>query len=187
MAVTGILFGLTFLPDFLWMAAIGGAISIALGKALFGGLVQPFLTRRWWRAFLRRLSGSDDDLEQPLVPIASRGVSRPPGTAFSNAGCGCRPSATPLAMKFERQSTAPMTSPWIVGGSTEKRVLFSSCWGSVLAARNMLNWRIPASILLYRGRSAVSSTCCTRIPIRRRVHALLRRAFFGAMFMATTW
>ncbi|HLB29908.1 MAG TPA: RnfABCDGE type electron transport complex subunit D, partial [Gammaproteobacteria bacterium] len=38
-ALTGLLLALTLPPGFpLWMAAVGGIVSIALGKAVFGGI-----------------------------------------------------------------------------------------------------------------------------------------------------
>ncbi|HLF57075.1 MAG TPA: RnfABCDGE type electron transport complex subunit D, partial [Thermoanaerobaculia bacterium] len=54
-AITGLLFGLTLPPALpLWMAAVGGAVSILLGKTLFGGLgFNPFNPALVGRAFLQ--------------------------------------------------------------------------------------------------------------------------------------
>ena len=53
--ITGILLALTLPPGFpLWMAAVGGAVAIGLGKALFGGLgYNPFNPALVGRAFLQ--------------------------------------------------------------------------------------------------------------------------------------
>jgi Na+-translocating ferredoxin:NAD+ oxidoreductase RnfD subunit len=45
--VTGLLYGLTLPPGLpLWMVAVGGAISIWIGKSIFGGLGFNRSTRR---------------------------------------------------------------------------------------------------------------------------------------------
>jgi electron transport complex protein RnfD len=54
-AITGLLYGLVLPPGLpLWMVAVGGAISVGLGKALFGGLgFNPFNPALVGRAVLQ--------------------------------------------------------------------------------------------------------------------------------------
>jgi Na+-translocating ferredoxin:NAD+ oxidoreductase subunit D len=190
-AITGLLLGLTLpagLP--LWMAFLGGAFAIGVGKIMFGGLGQnifnpallgraflqaafpaalttfPAMGGPWWR-----LRG--DNFALPfLAPHAPDAVT----------------SATALGlMKFEQTGT-PFWE--LVVGSTpgslgETSGLLILLCGGYLAARNYLNWRIPAGIFL------------TVIVLATALHALDPRhpdALFmlfsgglmlGAMYMAT--
>ena len=153
-AITGLLLGLTLpagLP--LWMAFVGGAFGIAIGKLIFGGLGQNvFNPALLGRAFLQasfpvamttfpapasagdwwRLSG--DNFALPFqTPRALDAVT----------------SATPLGrMKFEQADTSVFdlilgTSSGSLGETSGLLILFC---GGYLALRNFLNWRIPASI-----------------------------------------
>jgi len=152
--ITGLLLGLTLPPIFpLWMAGVGGVIAIALGKFIFGGLgynvFNPALVGRaflqaafpaaittWYPSFLpdrfEHLAGSV--LTFPLLAPQVDGIS----------------GATPLAaFKFEQVTTA--TSDLFLGltsGSAgETCALLILLGGLYLAARNMLNWRIPLAVL----------------------------------------
>ena len=150
--ITGLLLGLTLpagLP--LWMAFIGGAFSIGIGKLIFGGLGQnvfnpallgraflqasfpvamttfPALATDWWT-----LRG--DNLALPFA--SARALDAITG-------------ATALGrMKFERQPTA--LADLVLGTTTgslgETSGLLILLCGGYLAVRNYLNWRIPASI-----------------------------------------
>ncbi len=153
-AITGLLLGLTLpagLP--LWMAFIGGAFGIGLGKVVFGGLGQNvFNPALLGRAFLQAAfpvamttwpirDGSwwalaGDNLAMPLMS---------PDVVDSMTG------ATPLGlMKFDQVATDAF--PLLMGstggslGETASIVILV-CAG-YLALRNYLDWRIPASIFL---------------------------------------
>ena len=151
-AITGILLGLTLPAGFpLWMAVLGGAISIGVGKLLFGGLgynlfnpalvgraflqaafpvaitTWPALTGSWWA-----LRG--DNFALPLM--------RPHVDAVT--------AATPLGLfKFEGQgSDVGSLFLGTVGGSLgETSALLILLCGGYLALRRFLDWRIPASVL----------------------------------------
>jgi Na+-translocating ferredoxin:NAD+ oxidoreductase subunit D len=151
-AITGILLGLTLpasLP--LWMAFLGGAVGIGLGKLIFGGLgsniFNPALVGRaflmaafpvpmtTWPARVEhgwQLAG--DNFALPLM--------RADPAAMVTA-------ATPLGLaKFEHVHTAAM--PLFVGSTTgslgeTSAVVILAC-GAYLAWRGFLNWRTPISI-----------------------------------------
>ena len=156
--ITGVLLGLTLPPGLpLWMAFVGGAFGIAFGKLVFGGLGQNvFNPALLGRAFLQaafpvamttfpvRSGGSwwslcGDNFALPLMsPVV------PDGTT----------GATPLGkMKFETTSTEVsdlflgMTS----GSVGETCTLLILLGGGYLAARNFLQWRIPAGVFLGAG------------------------------------
>ncbi len=151
-ALTGLLLGLTLPPGFpMWMAFLGGAFGIALGKRLFGGIgFNVFNPALLGRAFLQgafpvaittwpKLGGAWWNLrgDNLAFPFASPRVT----DAIT--------AATPLGlMKFEHTGTG-LWSLMIgnTGGSLGETcglLLIATCgW---LAWKNYLNWRIPVSI-----------------------------------------
>lgn len=153
--LTGLLLGLTLPPSLpLWMAFIGGAVSIGLGKLIWGGLGQNlFNPALVGRAFLLAtfpnamttwspVGGPGDffqvhasNLAMPFMHVEYDGVS----------------AATPLGlMKFEYQDTA--LSNLLIGnvagciGETSGLLLLLG--GVYMLWRRVIDWRIPASILL---------------------------------------
>ncbi len=152
--ITGLLLGMTLPPAFpLWMAFLGGVIAIGLGKYVFGGLgnnsFNPALVGRavlqaafpvaittWSAAFVsdRFFGVSSSLLAQPFMKPTYDAVS----------------GATPLsAFKFDGVLTGSYELAFgMVGGSTgETSAIVILAGGLYLASRNMLNWRIPVSIL----------------------------------------
>jgi len=151
--ITGVLLGLTLpagLP--LWMAFLGGAVAIGLGKLIFGGLGQNiFNPALVGRAFL-----------QAAFPVAVTTWPEAGGSWWALRGDNLAlpfmspdfahtvTAATPLGlMKFEGEGT-PVVNLLVgsTGGSLGETagVLILLC-GVYLAARNYLNWRIPVGIL----------------------------------------
>jgi H+/Na+-translocating ferredoxin:NAD+ oxidoreductase subunit D len=151
-AITGLLLGLTLpatLP--LWMAALGGAIAIGVGKLAFGGLGQnPFNPALIGRAFL-----------QAAFPIAITTWARPmQGWLTTYASNFAMPfmkantselvtAATPLGlMKFEHTSTSvlPLFLGNVGGSLGETSAALILLGGAYLAWQRYLNWRIPVAI-----------------------------------------
>ena len=153
-AITGILLGLTLpagLP--MWMAFIGGAIGIAFGKLLFGGLgYNIFNPALFGRAFL-----------QAAFPVAFTTWPATGGAVkwwslrgdnfalpFMSAHPDAITAATPLGlMKFEAKGTA-LVNLFLgnTGGSLgETSALLILLCGAYLAWQGFLNWRTPVSIL----------------------------------------
>jgi H+/Na+-translocating ferredoxin:NAD+ oxidoreductase subunit D len=152
--ITGLLLGLTLPPGFpLWMAFLGGVISIALGKFAFGGIgsnvFNPALVGRavlqaafpvamttWHPAFQpeRFVTFPTDTFTFPFMKPAADGFT----------------GATPLAaFKFEQNTTEiPDLALGLITGSTgETCAILIILGGIYLIVRNMMNWRIPVSIL----------------------------------------
>lgn len=151
--ITGILLGLTLPAGIpLWMAFVGGAVAIGLGKLVFGGLGQNvFNPALVGRAFL-----------QAAFPVAVTTWPEAGGPWWSLRGDNLAfpftspdaahtvTAATPLGlMKFEGEAT-PVANLLLgsTGGSLGETagVLILLC-GVYLAARSTLNWRIPVGIL----------------------------------------
>ncbi|MDJ0653716.1 MAG: RnfABCDGE type electron transport complex subunit D [Xanthomonadales bacterium] len=152
--ITGILYGLTLPPALpLWMVVIGGVFGVGIGKYLFGGLAynafNPALVGRaflqaafpqamthWSEAFS---PGRFTDLPSSTLTIP---MAEPVYDAVT--------SATPLAvMKFQNATTGvPELAFGLTSGSVgETCAALILAGGAYLALRNMLNWRIPVSIL----------------------------------------
>lgn len=169
--ITGLLLALTLPPGFpLWMGAVAGFVSIALGKALFGGIgFNPFNPALVGRAFVqaafplaiatytpsflpgRFSSFVPSSLAWPLMQPADTAAWVQQLRLDGISG------ATPLARwKFEGLMIDPLhllsslEGHMAVGPSP---VLILAC-GAYLAVRRYLDWRIPTAILGSAGVTA---------------------------------
>ena len=152
--ITGLLLALTLPPGFpLWMVFLGGFVAIGMGKAMWGGLGQNlFNPALLGRAFL-----------QAAFPTAITTWSAPGGKYLSLRGTNAAlplfqgenvdavTAATPLSkMKFENITTDTMDL--LIGNTSGS--LGETCAGLIILAmiyllyKKLINWRIPASILL---------------------------------------
>lgn len=163
--ITGMLLALTLPPGFpLWMGAVAGFVAIAMGKALFGGLgmnaLNPALVGRafvqaafpvaittWTPAFFegRFTSFVPTSLTPPFLqaPAISDWVASVKIDAFSGA--------TPLALqKFEgiQADTLDLLLGATAGSAGETSALLILLCGLYLAFRRMLDWRIPAMVMI---------------------------------------
>ncbi len=163
--ITGLLLGLTLPPGFpLWMAAVAGVVGVGLGKALFGGLGQnvmnpalvgrafvqaafPVAITSWTPAFVDGRFGAfiPSTLTAPFM--------QPPdiGAWLAEASADAFSGATPLALqKFEHVTTdvSQMFFGMTAGSTGETSALIILAGGLYLAARRMLDWRIPVAVLL---------------------------------------
>jgi electron transport complex protein RnfD len=175
--ITGLLLGLTLpagLP--MWMAFVGGAFGIGLGKVVFGGLGQNvFNPALLGRAFL-----------QAAFPVAMTTWPRPSTEWFALRGDNFAlplmspdavdvvTGATPLGlMKFEQTPSAAMDLfLGTTGGSLgETSAILILLGGVYLAARGHLNWRIPVSVFV------------TVAALAALVHAIDAETYGGPVFM----
>ncbi|MDH5751145.1 MAG: RnfABCDGE type electron transport complex subunit D [Deltaproteobacteria bacterium] len=152
--ITGLLLGMTLPPGFpLWMAAAGGAISIAMGKFMFGGLgFNVFNPALLGRAFLQAaFPVAITTWDAPFAPgrfieMINTSLALPFMTPPPHAATG----ATPLAaLKFDGQVTPSLELllGTVSGSAGETSALLLALGGLYLAARKMLDWRIPAAML----------------------------------------
>jgi len=191
--ITGILLGLVLPPGLpLWMGVLGSLIAVLPGKMIFGGLghnvFNPALVGR---AFLQaafpvaistyyapvhsyRFSGLvSSSLALPLMKPATDALS----------------SATPLAQaKFDHI----VTDPWILFQGLRAGSIGETCLplilicGLYLIVRKMMDWRIPAAMLL----GAVATGVVFHMADPKVYPGALFVLFsgglmLGAMFMAT--
>jgi len=152
--ITGLLLGLTLPPGFpLWMAAVGGAVSVMLGKTLFGGLgFNIFNPALVGRAFLQAAfpvaitTWSAPFAPQRFGELISSSLALPLLKAAPAALTG----ATPLAaFKFEQRlaADADLLLGMVSGSAGETSAVLILLGGLYLAARRMLDWRIPVGVL----------------------------------------
>jgi electron transport complex protein RnfD len=153
--ITGLLYGLTLPPGLpLWMTAVGGVIAVAVGKSLFGGLgYNPFNPALVGRAILQ---AAFPVAMTTWIPgfTAGRFTSLPSSTlalpfSVPQYTDGLT-TATPLALwKFDRVATetGDLVFGFTSGSAGETGSLLILLGGIYLIVRNMMNWRIPASIL----------------------------------------
>ena len=152
--ITGILLGLTLPPGLpLWMAAVGAFIAVAPGKMIFGGLgFNVFNPALVGRAFLQAaFPVAMTHYTQVLAP--HRFTQFIPSTL---AAPFLKPldtitGATPLMLqKFDHITT----DSWTLflgeraGSSGETCAILILLCGLYLIARKMMDWRIPAAMLL---------------------------------------
>ncbi|MBT3308252.1 MAG: RnfABCDGE type electron transport complex subunit D [Gammaproteobacteria bacterium] len=157
--LTGVLLGMTLPPALpLWMAWIGGAAAIGLGKTLWGGLGNNlFNPAIVGRAFLlgtfpiamttwHVAAGPDQFFNLYSSTLAFPFMQAPPMDGMS--------AATPLGlMKFEQTDT-PIFSLMFgntAGSLGETSGLLLMLGGLYLLVRRALEWRIPLAIFLSAG------------------------------------
>jgi electron transport complex protein RnfD len=202
-AITGLLLALTLPPGFpLWMAALGALISIALGKALFGGLganiFNPALVGRavlqasfplamttWSPAMLpdRFTAFVPSTLTPPFCkpPVLDAWLQALAVDGFSGA--------TPLSLqKFDHLNTGlcQMVLGHNAGSVGESAGLLVILAGLYLVARKIVNWRVPVAVLgsalVVSGIFYVSGAACGSCPVFTLFSGGL---LLGAFFMAT--
>lgn len=163
--ITAILLALTLPPGFpLWMAAVAAFISVALGKSLFGGLgynvMNPALVGRafaqaafpvaittWSPPFLE--GRFTEVIPSTLTPAFMQPI--PIGDWLANASADAVSGATPLALQKFEQITTPVNEMLFgltSGSAGETSALLILLGGIYLSVRKMMNWRIPAAVLI---------------------------------------
>lgn len=168
--ITGILLALTLPPGFpLWMAAVAGFVSISLAKVMFGGIglnvFNPALVGRafvqaafpvaittWTPAFApgRFIEFIPSTWTFPFaLPV-------PVGDWVKDLAVDGWTGATPLALqKFGdvahthvSTESADLFMGMTAGSAGETSALLILLCGAYLALRRMMDWRIPAAMIL---------------------------------------
>jgi electron transport complex protein RnfD len=189
--ITGVLLGLTLpagLP--MWMAVVGGAFGIGVGKLIFGGLgYNVFNPALLGRAFLQAafptalttwptVGGAWSTLrgDSLALPFMSPNVA------------DAVTSATPLGlMKFETKPTEIWdlmigTTGGSLGETAGLLILLCGAW---LAWRGFLNWRIPVAILGTVALFAAALHAASAVYPAPLFDIFAGGLILGAVFMAT--
>lgn len=166
--ITGILLALCLPPGFpLWMGAVAGFVSIALGKAFFGGLgfnvMNPALVGRafaqaaftvpitTWTPYMVG-TRFKEFIPSTLTPPFLKPI--PVGDWLAQVAPDGFTGATPLAlMKFDGAATdsVQLALGSTAGSAGETSALLILLCGLYLVARRMMDWRITFSVLLVAG------------------------------------
>jgi electron transport complex protein RnfD len=200
--ITGILLALTLPPGLpLWMGAIAGFIAIGLGKALFGGLgFNVFNPALVGRAFAQAAfpvaitTWTPPFLEGRFTHFIPSSLAFPlmmpgPDRVWAGIPIDAVSGATPLALqKFERVITAnaDLFFGMVSGSLGETSALLILLCGAYLAARRMLDLRIPVAVLLSA--AAVTWLFYAYDPARYPTPLFMLLSgglMLGAVFMAT--
>jgi electron transport complex protein RnfD len=191
--VTGLLFGLTLPPGLpLWMVAVGGAISIWLGKSIFGGLgFNPFNPALVGRAVLQ--ATFPVAMTSWIPAFAADRFAAVPGSLltapFARPAYDALSGATPLAAwKFSRQATelSDLALGFVGGSAGETSALLIVLGGAYLVLRNFMSWRTPVAIFAAAG--ALAALLHQVDPARYASAGFMLGAgglALGAVFMAT--
>lgn len=150
--LTGVLLGLTLPPAVpLWMAFLGGAVAIALGKLVWGGLGRNvFNPALLGRAFLQ--SAFPAALTTWTAPGAGFWRLEPSTLAppFFKPAVDLVSAATPLGLsKFEHQLTGamPLLTGNVAGSIGETSALLLVLIGVWLGVRRIFDWRLCVATL----------------------------------------
>ena len=188
--LTGVLLAFTLPPAIpLWMAFLGGAVSVGLGKAIWGGLGRNlFNPALVGRAFL-----------QASFPIALTTWTKPGGGFFEIPASTFAPpffksatdvvsSATPLNLqKFQDVETSLLDVFW---GNTGGCLGETSAAILVIAAAYLIykktfDWRLCASTIVATGVFAFLMTLVYDKAFPPGFMVLSGGLLFGAVFMVT--
>ncbi len=193
-ALTGLLLGLTLPPSLpLWMAFLGGIVSIGMGKIIWGGLgnnlFNPALVGR---AFL--LATFPVAMTTWATVNPSSGFFTFHSSLFdfpftSSSSVDVLTAATPLgSLKFEQVSTPTMdlllgTTGGCIGETSAVLLLLG---GLYLFWRRDLDWRIPLSIFITAGLFSLILYGIDSDKYPSPLFTLLSGGMLiGALFMAT--
>ncbi len=175
-AVTGVLLALCLPPTApLWLAFLGGAFAIGIGKAVFGGLgMNVFNPALVGRAFL-----------VASFPVLMTSWRWPAGAgAWMQQGFDAVATATPLDLLALEGVQTPYVELLLgrVGGSLGETSALALLIGAVyLLVREIIDWRIPVSyIATVAMLAAIMGTDPT-------FHVLAGGLILGAFFMATDY
>jgi H+/Na+-translocating ferredoxin:NAD+ oxidoreductase subunit D len=189
--ITGLLLGLTLPAGIpLWMAFLGGAFAIGLGKLLFGGLGQnvfnpALLGRAFLQAAFPEALTTWPDVSGPWSALRGDNFALP---LMAPSPVAAVTGATPLGlMKFEGTHTeiARLVIGSTGGSLGETAAVVILLCGAYLALKKYLDWRIPVSIFLSV--AVLAQLIHTFIPDKPGALFMLFSGglMLGAVFMAT--
>jgi electron transport complex protein RnfD len=155
-ALTGLLLGLTLPPGLpLWMAFVGGVVSIGLGKLIWGGLgtnmFNPALVGRAFLLATFPTAMTTWAVQQGPAEFFTVHASNLAAPFMQSPATDAISAATPLnLMKFQHEAAglADLFIGNTSGSIGETSALLLLLGGLYLFLRRDLDWRIPVSILL---------------------------------------
>lgn len=193
--ITGLLLAFTLPPGIpLWMAFMGGMISIVIGKLIFGGLgFNPFNPALVGRAFLQAAFPVAMTTWSPVIKSGEFFSLRGDTFAlpFLTPKFDAMSAATPLAqMKFEGKVTdlVDLFVGNISGTLGETSALLLLLGGVYLVFKNIVNWRLPVGIFgtTYLIAFVLHAIQLDKYPVLPPQYYLVSGGLMlGAIYMAT--
>ncbi|MBL8501964.1 MAG: RnfABCDGE type electron transport complex subunit D [Rhodocyclaceae bacterium] len=201
--ITGLLLALTLPPGFpLWMGAVAGVASIALGKALFGGIgFNVFNPALVGRAFVQAAFPAAIATYTPSF-LPGRFSEFIPSTLAWPLMAPANTAAWLKAMHYDALASASPLARWKFEGFVTPAIdlvtslaghmavgpspLLVLVCGGYLALRRFMDWRIPVAVLGSAGLSAliIYSAFGTKYPDPFFM-LFSGGLIFGAVYMAT--
>ena len=187
--LTGLLLAFCLPPGLpLWMAAVGGASAIILGKQVFGGLGQNiFNPALVGRAIL--LASWPVAMTSWISPLDGTSTATPLGIMKEANMLGAAGSLDGTAQAVQQMPSLMEMFIGSIGGSIgETSVLALVLGGIYLCYKGHIDWRIPSSfigsVFILTSGIAVFSGLGLAYPL---YHLFGGGLMLGAFFMATDW
>ncbi len=174
--VTGLLLAMN-LPAAapIWVAIVGSAFAIIIGKQLFGGLGQNFINPALaGRAFL--LASYPTEMTTWTAPVGFSGADAVAvATPLAEMKTGALPTASVMELAMGN-----------VGGCIGETCAIALILGGVyLIVKHVISWKIP---VIYIATVLVLTTLIGRHGVRMPIHELFAGGLMlGAFFMATDY
>ncbi len=192
-ALTGLLLGLTLPPACpLWMAMVGAVFAMLVGKLIFGGLgANLFNPALVGRVFLQ--STFPEALGAWSAPLGPARFTEPFAATltlpFAMPVYDGLSGATPLAARKWETLATPLRDLLLgthAGSLGETSGVLLCAGGLYLAARRVLNWRIPLAIFASSGLIGLFANLIDPVRFAAPVTVLFSGGLMlGAWFMAT--
>jgi electron transport complex protein RnfD len=192
-AVTGVILGLSLPWSAPWyVAVIGSAVAIGLGKVVFGGLgcnvFNPAMVGRAFvmLSFARALGASAYVTAQSELAVLTQATPLTVAKKFAADLAAGKVVAGDLQVQFESaQQFWPLFVGQVNGSLGETSALAVLLGGFYLCVRRSASWEIPAGVLLAAFCLAGLADWANLTPLTAVGHLLSGALLFGAFFIAT--
>ncbi len=191
--VTGLILGFSLPWSAPWyVAVIGSAVAIGLGKAVFGGLgyniFNPAMVGRAFAmlSFAKVMGASAYVVERAELTVVTQATP----LSAARAAAADLAAGQPLAPGVEAQLAAARELwPLFVGGVNgslgETSALAVLLGGLYLCLRRSASWQVPAGVVLAGLALAGGANALGLTPFTALHHLLAGALLFGAFFIAT--
>jgi electron transport complex protein RnfD len=181
-AVTGVILGLSLPANAPWyIAVIGSAVGVGLGKVVFGGLgcniFNPAMVGRAFvmLSFAKEMGASAYRVVNSQVDVLTQAT---PLTAAKEAAKGA-------AESVDLPGLWPLFIGEVNGSPGEISALALLVGGIYLCVRRVASWEIPAGVILAAGMLTALANWAGLTPLTALHHLAGGALLLGAFFIAT--
>jgi electron transport complex protein RnfD len=191
--VTGLILGLSLPWSAPWyVAVIGSAVGIGLGKAAFGGLgcniFNPAMVGRAFvmLSFAKALGASAYVFAESQLQVVTQATPLTVAKKFAADLAAGKAIAGDLTLQFESaRAFWPLFLGNVNGSLGETSALALLVGGLYLCLRRSASWEIPAGALLAALALAGAANLAGLTPLTALHHLIAGSLLFGAFFIAT--